>query len=128
VTTIKRSKANETLKHKGEKIKTKIFQQNMQIPENLYATQQNKGKIEGKRKGTNKNLLNSENKELSYKPEVMLKYKKKSKEEIKHPSHFKVPLKGQFSKKQQNGIKRKSTTEKTISHDKTFTKKSLDKT
>lgn len=102
-------------------MKKSTLKQNLEIPEDLYTTNISKKK----ENGNNNNLLSSENKELNYKPEVMLKYKKKSKEEIKNSHNIKGSSKGKLPKKLKNGIKRKVTVERTIPHDVTLTKKCL---
>lgn len=64
-------------------------------------------------KSKGKELLASDNIELSDKSSSLMKNKKRSKEELKYPSNLKLPTKSQLVKKtQQNGINRKNTVEK----------------
>ena len=89
----------------------------------LYSTQIDNKK---KRKGNNHIHLNhSENKTAHNKSEILMKYKKKSKEEIKRSNHFKITNDKAMQKKVQNGIKRKATVEN-IRKDNTFSKKSFE--
>lgn len=126
VTTIKRSKANETIKHTvGDKNDTnslKLKKMSEQINESLYATQT---KIIKKKKAQDELLLNSEHIELNGKSETLMKYKMKSKEELKNPSNFKLPLSQPALNKHMPGIKRKATAEKAFNEN-ALSKKSLD--
>lgn len=115
ITTIKRSKANESaMKFTGDKTSThnqRIKEISNQIAESLYATQAKLTKfkdakseitIEGQKKG-------------SQRSESILKYQKKSKEELKNiPLPTKMPIKSTTQKKLKPGLDKKQPTKEEL--------------
>lgn len=111
ITTIKRSKANDSaLKHTGDKTSThnqRIKEMSNQIAESLYATQAKLTKM----KSGGPEMLSEQHKCGSQKSEIILKNKKKSKEELKNIGLTRAPIKSTTQKKLKPGAKRKSTKE-----------------
>lgn len=127
MTTIKRSKAtDQNIKSFGDKTSTnnqRIKEISNQIAESLYATQ---AKLAKMRSMKDANVFPGKGKNISQKPEALLKYKMRSKEELKFPMN--AQIKNTTQKKIKNGLKRKATAEKHFENESTLHKDSLDST